>query len=191
MTPSFNRIALAALIGGVVWFVWGAFAHMALNLGESSLQRLPNEAAVMATLREGHPSDGLYMFPHWNETLTGDAAMADLEAKYKQGPIGMLIYRQSAQEVMPPSMLLKEFLGGLVASAFAAFVLSRISWGVLSSARAAGLCAVAVWFSHSFSEWIWYGYPWLWVVSALFEQTVGWMLAGGSMAFVLRGRSGE
>ncbi len=191
MKPSITRIALATIVGGIVWFVWGAFAHMALNVGESSLQRLPNEAAVTAVLRDTVPADGLYAFPHWNEALSGDAAMAELEVQYKQGPIGLLVYRRSAQEVMPPSMLIKEFLGGLIASAIAAFVLSRISWGVISTARAAGLCAVAAWFTHSYSEWIWWGYPWAWVVGALFEQTVGWMLAGGSIAFVLRGRSGE
>ncbi len=27
------RIAFAALVAGMVWFMWGAFAHMALVLG--------------------------------------------------------------------------------------------------------------------------------------------------------------
>lgn len=190
MTPSLLRVALAALVGGIVWFAWGAFAHKVLNCGEDSLQRLPNETAVMATLRETTPLDGLYMFPHWDESLPEDAQMTALEKKYQEGPVGMLVYRRAVSEVMPPSMFFKEFFGGLVASAIAAFILSRLSWGVLATARAAGLCAVAMWCTHSFSEWIWWGYPWSWVMDALFEQTVGWILAGGSIAFALRGRSG-
>lgn len=190
MRPSFIRICSAALVAAIVLFVWGAVAHNMLNLSEDSMKTLPNESAVMTALSATTPDDGLYFFPHWNEALSHDDQIADLAVKYREGPVGMLVYRRAVAEVMPPSMLVKEFLAGLAATAIAAMILSRLSWGVIATARAAGLCAVAAWCSHSLSEWIWWGFPWSWVASALLEQTVGWILAGGSIAFVLRGRSG-
>ncbi len=185
MKPTALRIVAAAIVGGIVWFVWGAFAHMALDFGESSMKRLPDEAAVTSALKATTPDDGIYFFPYWDEELPEDQQMAALEPLYKEGPVGMIVYRRSVDEVMPPSTLLKEFLAGLLASIIAAFVLSRTSWGLLGCASAAAACGVAAWCSHNLSEWIWYGFPWAWIQTAFFEQLIGWWIAGGAMALVL------
>jgi hypothetical protein len=58
-----KRIALAALLGGLVVFIWGAFSHMVLPIGSMGLSALPNEEAVLTTLRTSVTEPGLYFFP--------------------------------------------------------------------------------------------------------------------------------
>jgi hypothetical protein len=54
---------LAAIVGGVVVFVWESIAHVALPLGEMGLSALPNEAPVLESLHASVPKPGLYFFP--------------------------------------------------------------------------------------------------------------------------------
>ncbi len=190
MKTSPVRLVLAAIVAGIVWFVWGAFAHMVLQLSDSSFKALPNEAEVMAVLRKGNPEPGLYAFPFWGDHGSGDdeAAMKAIEAKFAEGPVGIMVYQREVKAMMPPSTLLLELLGGTIASFFAALVIAKVGLPPAHAAFAGGMCAVAVWFSHSYSEWLWYAYPASWVRDALFEQVVGWTLAAWLIALVLRDR---
>lgn len=191
MSPSLPRIVLAALCAAVAWFLWGVVAHMALSLGESSYRKLPNEAAVTAALASTTPEDGMYTFPWLDNGPGGEEASMDQYAEaYRKGPVGILVYRRTVAEMMPPSTLLKEFGAGFAASLVAALVLSRIQWGAFAAARAAGLAALACWLSNDLSLWIWYGYPWSWVTSTLIEQVVGWSIAGAVIAFIVHRRAG-
>ena len=186
MPASPTRIVLAAFCAAVAWFLWGMVAHMVLSLGESSFRRLPDEAAVTAALAGTTPDDGMYTFPMLADGPNGEEASMDQYAEaYRKGPVGILIYRRTVAEMMPPSTLLKEFGAGFAASLVAALVLSRIGWGPFAAARAAGLAALACWLSNDLSLWIWYGYPWSWVTSTLIEQVVGWSIAGAVIAFVV------
>ncbi len=191
MKTSFHRLVLAAILAGAAWFMWGAFAHMVLQLSDSSFKQLPNEAEVMEVLRKGNPENGLYAFPYWGEHGAGgdEAAAKALEAKFAEGPVGIMVYQRSVKELMPPSTLALEFLGGVIASFFAALVIAKVGLPPAHAAFAGGMCAVASWFSHSYSEWVWYAYPLSWVRDALIEQVVGWMIAAWLIAFVLRDRS--
>lgn len=186
-SPAFIvRLVLATLAGGVVWFVWGAAAHMVFQLGDASFKRLPNESAVMQTLRSTEMDDGLYIFPHWDETKTDDEAMmAELEAKYREGPVGIMVYRKSVNGVMPPSTLALEFLGGLVGSAIAALVIARLGISPCRAVVLGALLATASWCTHTFSEWVWYGFPTSWVRDALIEQVAGWALASATIAAIM------
>ena len=45
------RVLVAALFGGIVMFIWGAVAHMALGLGEVGMRQPVAEDTVLAILR--------------------------------------------------------------------------------------------------------------------------------------------
>ena len=44
------RIVLAAILGGLLMFVWSAFAHMVLPFERAALKPIPNEPAVLSAL---------------------------------------------------------------------------------------------------------------------------------------------
>ncbi len=187
MPANFIKITLAALVGGVLWFVWGAFAHMALGLGESAMKQMPDQEPVLAALRAQNLEDGLYTFPFCGDANESDEAWAAAEVAFKKGPVGMIFFQKSVAEMMPPSTLVLEFIGGLIASFLAAIVIARFAMGPFTAMRAAVLVVLATWFSHSYSEWLWYGYPCSWVMDTLIEQMFGWLLAAGAMARMLNG----
>ena len=58
------RILIAALIGGIVMFVWGAVAHMALGLGNPGIHPPAHEDVVLSSLHQGLGNEpGVYILP--------------------------------------------------------------------------------------------------------------------------------
>ena len=190
MKTPLGRTVLASVVAGAVWFAWGAFAHMVLQLGDSSFKQLPQEDAVLEALRNANPEDGLYAFPFWGQHGVADDHEAEKEiaAKFAKGPVGILVYQRSVAEMMPPKTLVLEFLGGTIACFFAAIVIAKMQLPPAHAAFAGGMCAIAAWFSHTYSEWLWFGFPLSWVRDALVEQLVGWLLAGWIIGMIVRPR---
>ncbi len=57
-----GRIVLAGVLAGIVVFIWGAVAHMALGLGESAMKAIPNETEVLSTMQKNINAPGFYFF---------------------------------------------------------------------------------------------------------------------------------
>ena len=49
------RVIIAGLLGGLIIFIWGAFAHMVLPLGEMGIAQANSEDAVLMVLKENMP----------------------------------------------------------------------------------------------------------------------------------------
>ncbi|HEV2987308.1 MAG TPA: hypothetical protein VG759_02615, partial [Candidatus Angelobacter sp.] len=73
-----KRVLLAGILDGIAMFLWNFVAHDLLPLGEIGLREIPNEAAVMATMRANMPEPGLYIYPGFG--LPPDASRAQKEA---------------------------------------------------------------------------------------------------------------
>jgi hypothetical protein len=58
-----KRWLIGGVIGGIIMFIWSAFSHMVLPLGEMGLKTLPNENVVIPAMKDGIREPGLYMFP--------------------------------------------------------------------------------------------------------------------------------
>jgi hypothetical protein len=59
-----KRVLLAGLLGGIAMFVWTSLAHMVLPLGAAGFKEIPNEPAVLASMRASlGDQSGLYFFP--------------------------------------------------------------------------------------------------------------------------------
>src|SRR5437870_2364404 len=93
-----KRIILAAVVGGVVMFIWGALAWMVLPLHTPSIKEVPNEDAMRAVIRENVKEPGFYALPGHghHEGMTKEqqaAAMKVQEQKYMEGPRGVMVLR--------------------------------------------------------------------------------------------------
>ena len=71
------RIVLAAVVGGIVLFIWLAVAHMLLGLGSVGFKQLPNEPAVLSAFHANLSEGGLYFYP-W---ISPKATPAQREAR--------------------------------------------------------------------------------------------------------------
>ena len=123
------RLIIAAILGGIVMFAWGAVSHMVLNIEGASLKPMPNEAAVTAAMKSNIAESGIYFLPGMDMSKTATAEhQAAWAAKYKEGPMAMLIYHPTCDDCLR--------LGSLAHSS------RRIS-GPLSSA--ASFCCLLAW----------------------------------------------
>jgi hypothetical protein len=177
------RTLLAALVGGLVVFVWGAVAHMLLPLGELGLSVAPAEAEVVATLKAKLPEAGLYFLPDMR-----DVEPSELPAS---GPSAFLAWRPETSYGMGANLGL-EFGSGFLAAWIAALLLGCGAGGC--SVWSKGLMTMGLglfgWLSISASYWTWYGFSGGFFVSEGIQQAVGWLLAGLAMGALLRAKPG-
>jgi hypothetical protein len=178
------RTVVAALVGGLVMFAWGAFSHMVLPIGEAGIRTLPDELAVVNSLKASVPEAGLYFFPGMGQDGSKEE-MAAWQAKYEAGPIGLLVYRPTGRELMSVPQMAREFVGDALATWLALLAFGGL---LVSASRRVAIGAaigLAAWFSISFSYWNWYEFPLAFVGSEALEQVVGWaltLLVAGAIA---------
>jgi hypothetical protein len=176
-----QRTFLAALVGGIVVFLWGAVAHMALPLGEMGLSVAPEEAGVVGALKQKLPAAGLYFLPDMRDVAPGDMPAS--------GPTAFLAWRPETSYGMGANLGI-EFGSGFLAAWIAALVLGCACAG--ASLATKGLLTMGLglfgWLSIAASYWTWYGFSTGFFLSEGIQQAVGWFLAGLAMGLVLRPR---
>lgn len=184
-----KKILLAGLAGGFIVFVWGAVSHMILPLGDMGMKTMPNEEAVITSMKESLRESGLYFFPgaenHRNLTEQERKAW---EAKFMAGPTGLLIYKADGSHPLSPKQLLTELATNILAALIAAFILSQTSVSFAARVVCVLLLGLFAWFSISASYWNWYNFPGDFTAAEGLDQVVGWFLAGLAMAAIVKGR---
>jgi len=181
-----NNIFLASMFGGIVLFVWGAFSHMVLGLGESSIKQIPNEEIVVAAMRDNITEAGLYFFPGMERSSgmteqQGKAAMDQWAEKWTAGPNGMLVYNREGSQPLSPKQFIVELISDIIAALIAAFLLAKAVgglggfWQRVQFVTALGLFSF---FAVETAYWNWYGFPFRFTVDSLFDQVAGFFLAG-------------
>jgi hypothetical protein len=184
------RIILAAIVGGIIMFCWGAFSHMVLPIGEMGIKSMPNEAPVMSAMKSGIQEPGLYFFPGLEGGHNAsEAAQAAWLEKYKAGPHGILVYHPTGDEPMNMRYMGVELLSNTIAAFFVAFVLSMTAAGFVGRVIGSTLFGLVSWLSIEVSYWNWYGFPTDYLAAQAIDQVAGWFLAGIGIALFVKGRS--
>jgi hypothetical protein len=183
-----KRIVIAALVGGLAMFIWGAVTHMLTPLGEAGFQSMPpaNEPAVTGALTANVPGEGMYMFPGMDENARKtDAGREEWMRRYAAGPTGLLIYHPHGGPTMNAKLLGTELLTNILAVLIAAWAASHArSFGKrLALVTAFGLAA---WLSIEASYWNWYGFPTNYALAQLVDQVGGFFFAGLVVAWIVR-----
>ena len=182
------RILLAALIGGVVMFIWGVAAHMALGLGDPGLRAPAHEDLVLGALHEGLGSEpGVYMLPWLGPAQMGDAdAVQAYRQKATTAPYAWIVYQPQARDGTQ--------MGGQIALQWVSDTLAALALAIimalapLTFRHRLGLAlaaAVFAWLGTLVPYWNWYYFPLSLTLAALVEQAIGWLLAGAAMAWWL------
>src|SRR5438552_19176655 len=90
-----TRIFFAAILGGIIMFIWNFVAHDLLPLGEMGVRIMTNEDAVTSALQTNlGDTSGCYIFPSGGLTpgATGEqkkAAMKKAEEQMAAGAAGV------------------------------------------------------------------------------------------------------
>jgi len=174
-----KNILVASILGGIVLFLWGAFSHMVLPLGEVGLQAMPNEEQVLSALSTNVQGAGLYFFP-WGSDET-EADMKAWEEKYRSGPAGLLVYRPLGGEPMTPGMLLTELVTDIIAALLGSLLMMKAISGLATFGARVFFCTLLGLFGSllvNTQYWNWYGFPGDYTLAAILDDVIGFTLVG-------------
>lgn len=183
------RVLLAAVVGGVLLFVWGFVAHMLLPFSEKAMKQVPNEAAVIEAVRANVTENGVYFIPYLNYAKASAEEQQAHADRIANGPSGLLVLRTGGVSMDMKRELPLELASNLLAALVAALAVTGL--GTRSYGGRVGAIfafGVVAWLSISMSQWIWYGFSTDFLISDLIDQWGGWLLAGLGMAAVLKPR---
>jgi hypothetical protein len=186
------RALVAGLIGGIVFFVWGAVAHMALPIGEMGMKSATAEDPVISALRDNLPGEGVYMVPGLApEKMSDEAAVKAYSEKAKNNPNAFIIFQPTGRDGMNMGpQLAIQAVTDIVSAIIVAWVLSLGVTGFGRRVAASAALGLFSWLTVSAPWWNWYRFTTEFTVGSLLEQVIGWTLAGAAIAWWL-GRGGR
>lgn len=187
------RIVIAGIIGGLVMFLWGMVAHVALPIGEAGFKTPTRQDAVLGALATSTSGEGVYMYPGIAPEMMADKAAMQTFAEQSRGkPYALVIYQPGGNPVnqsMTPN-LVKQYVTDTLAAMVVAWVLALGAWGFGRRVLVATALGLFAWLAISLPQWNWYMFPLDFTAGALVGQVVGWALAGAAIAWWL-GRTGR
>jgi hypothetical protein len=188
------KIILAALVGGVVMFLWGFIAHMVLPLGEAGFKTLPHQDAVLPAISAQVKESGLYVFP-WPESPPGTPMPVNEESRkkaqdlFQSAPHGLLLFHTPPAAMLTGGQLGTEFATNCLSSLLAATLVSMALGGLGSYSKRVFLVAtigliagVAV----NIPNWNWYGFPSNFTLAQIAEHVIGFTAAGLAIAAIIK-----
>lgn len=188
------RLVGGAVAGALALMAWGFVYWVLLDAPGAALRAVPDEAGLMAQLREALPASGVYVFPMPPGRDGARAAGSTPETfrtRHRAGPVGMIQFTREGREPLSPRVYLAGFLHGFAACLLAGWLLALAQpaletwlhrWAFVS---ALGLFAVLAVRGY---DPIWWNLPWHHALQMAAYQAVGWVLAGGVLAAIVRPR---
>ncbi|MCI0651549.1 MAG: hypothetical protein L0Z55_06685 [Planctomycetes bacterium] len=186
------NIVLAALFGGLAFFVWSAISWMALPWHRGQYMEFADEDAVAAAIVANAPTSGLYGLPETPKAPPGataeqaKAAEEALWAKMQSGPIVTAVVTRGGFGSLPRMLFVAFANSVLVAAAFAwilaqvpaASYFHKVAVVSLLGATAALACRVP--------DWNWHKFPFLYALVGVADLAIGWALAGLVIAHFIK-----
>ncbi|RDI97444.1 hypothetical protein DVT68_17015 [Dyella solisilvae] len=182
------RVLVAALLGGIVMFLWGAVSHMALGLGDVGMRQPANEDTVLSVLHPGlGERPGVFLLPSIDPARMSDkAAREAYAAKSKVSPFVLMVYLPEGGDLTDMSgQLPRQWASDTLSALALAFVMALAPFSFMTRLSIALAAAVFAWLSILVPYWNWYHFPTSFILAALIEQLIGWLLAGIVMAWWL------
>ncbi len=183
-----KKMLLGALVGGIILFIWSFAAWVFLPLHTPHLHGIPNEDAVISSLKSSLDKEAVYIFPH-NPGMGADSASMDSwTKKMKRGPAGLIIYTPSGSDPVMPGQMVVGFILDILSAAIVSWFLLRstaLSSSYVARVMYCGMFGIFVSFFTHLMNMNWMGFPLDFTTGLIIDGIVGWILAGlGIAAFV-------
>ena len=188
------RKLLAGVLGGLAFFAWSSIAHVATGLAQTGVQELPNEQAVLNTLKSNISADGFYFFPGSgvpNASHSQQMAALSERAKTYSGPVGIMIVHPSGSLALNPMQLLTEVATTIVQVLLAVFLLSQTGLSSFAARwRFMTVAGVLAAISTNVSYWTFYGFPGNYTLAYICIIAMGFVFAGLVVAAMIKPGAG-
>jgi hypothetical protein len=181
------RILISGVIGGLVFFFWGAVAHLALPIGTMGMQFAAPHEAVLGAMKQDFQGEGVYILPSLPKDKMGDAdatkAFAPTETS---NPYAFVVYQTQGKDTSQMGdNLVKQWASDTLSALIVSFVLALGAFGFGKRVLVSAALGLFSWLTVSVPWWNWYRFPMDFTIGSLLEQVVGWLIAGIAMAWWL------
>jgi len=174
-----TRILLAGVVAGLALFAWEAIAHMATPLGQAGFKTLPNEAAMLTTLKANFQESGLFFYPTPKE-LGGNPQ--------EGSPTGLLLINRHASLEMNPAQFGMQLVFDIVAMLLAAYIVAQLGPGASFGSQLLIVVLLSLFSSlrSGLPMWNWYGFPKKYIAAQFAIDLVGFLVGGVIVAKLVR-----
>ncbi len=171
---------MGALLGALVYFVWGNISWLMLPWHASTIKHLPEEQLISDTLKTVIAEPGFYSFPSAT-TTEGHQDMKAWAEKYRKGPIGSLIFSPNGKEPIGFLNIIFGFIGALVIASITMAILGfsrdRVT-GFVPRTLLVLLLGLLAGFSIHYPYWIWFHFPMDFTLVSMEDTAVSFLLVG-------------
>ena len=179
-----KTIAVGAVLGGIVLFVWSAISWMALPWHNMTFASFADEEAVTAVLFENASGPGVYLLP--NPHAEGrNPSEEEMAAMMKQP----FLYGSVQPGGAPPMgrAMGFSFLGNVLAAGLMTWLLLQTKGKTfVQKVKFVKLTALFAALVAVLPNWIWWGYPAAFIAVTFLDLMIGWGLAGAAIAWATR-----
>ncbi len=184
------KILLAAIVGGLLMFMWGFVSHEVLSLGTTGFKFEPTSPATVAAVKTAFPEAGIYMVPGPEGDPKDEKVQEAWMAAAHKGPYAMVISQPGGTPEGMSQQLVVEGASNMLAVLVAAMLLAITSIrSFVGRLLFVTMFGVAAWASISVSEWNWYRFPTDYMLAQLADQAAGYFCAGLAVAAIVKPKS--
>jgi hypothetical protein len=183
-----KKVLLPGILGGLLAFVWSAFAHMVLPIGGMGVNGIPNsEGAVLDAMKSNIQQPGVYLMPGIDMSRKPtDAELNAVYAKAEAGPTAFLVYHPTGAKVLTPGQLIRQALFQILGGLIAAFIISATVASLTTRGIMVTLMGVFAWLAISLPYWNWYRFPAAFTIGEGLDTVIGWLLGGFLIAWLIQ-----
>ena len=175
---------LPILLSAVFVFVASSIIHMVLPIHRGDYKKIPDEEAARKALREAAIPPGQYMFP--NADSMKECGTPEMQAKFAEGPVGVLIMRANGMPGMGKS-LLQWFLFCILIGVFVAYLTGLALAPGATYGAVFRISATVALLGHAFTsvnDSIWKGVSWDVTGKFVFDGLVYALVTAGTFAWL-------
>jgi hypothetical protein len=184
-----SKYVKAALVGGLVVFIWGMISWMVFPWHKHCLKKFNDESAVAAVIKKNAPQDGVYVLPNtccYGES-TSQSEMSKGMKMMEEGPFMFASVKTQGVGKMSAKPFLISLLIQLVGAFIATWMFMRTKG--LNFRRQVGfftLFGLAVGILGELPSWNWWGFSAGYALVGIADAVIGWSLAGFCIAKLLK-----
>lgn len=182
------RVLIAGLLGGIVFFIWGALSHMVLGLGDKGFHYGTPYQATLAALKQDAPEPGIYFLPSVpEEKMSDEAAQTALVADSAGQGYAFVVWQPGGNPGASAmgAYLGKQFATDFLSALLAAWILALGAFGFGKRVIIAAGLGLFAWLVMAVPYWNWYMFPLDYTLGLLGKYVFGWALSGAVMAWWL------
>jgi hypothetical protein len=183
-----KKVLLPGILGGLLVFIWSAFAHIVLPIGQMGFKTIPNnEDAALTAMKNNIQQPGLYLMPGYDMSRKPtEAEQTAFMAKYEAGPTAFLVYNPTGESVMSPGQLIRQALFQILGGLIAAFIISTTVASLTMRGILVALMGLFAWAEVNLPYWNWYRFPSDFTLGAGLDTVIGWLLGGFLIAWLIQ-----